>query len=863
MSSSLVRPAHDAARRGRRLRGARRLTVALLAGLLMAPAVAAAAPDPVQVAFTLEGCRPDAPVTFPATGPFVCPDADYTTGNLGKFWNEGDHVPFRVTADNHDGAQTYDVVIAADYRLDDALGYDFITVPTLNDPLSDAGCTAAAASDLSYSTVADAAGGADQTIYRTLTITQPAGATCVYDYAQRLAISFPGRTAEPDNAVPAPLGASFYTGSSLHGYLLNQALGSAGIGQKRVPIPVNEIVPQSFGKTVDGTRGTGFAWGLTKSSGPAGFPNTCTGATTSGPVEIRVEWTKTVIAAGQVAVTTTFIFDNPAHRPLDVSVQDTLRATDGGPVLDSFTESYRVKPGHREFSVTRQVTTASDTLWNTATATYTDPASGDEFGRIVATDAGAVTTAGAGGNDTATITDVEQITGNGLTFSVESFTTVPALPSDGFDPALALGTQTTGPVTWKSGTVSSAGSVTFVKRIHVTPGLTTSGSLSDVAVLKPSDADEISASAATPIQAVGCGTVSGTKFNDADRDGTRDPGEAGLAGWTFFVDYDADGTLDAGEPSAVSAADGAFTITGVKPGTYPLREVSQAGWVCTTPAPCTYTVTLNGDASTGNVFGNYRLKPSILLDKTGPATAEAGSLVAYTINVTNNGDLPLSAVVVTDPLCAAAPTLVSKNDDPTPDTLDPAVDRWTYTCSVQTQVGQTSVDNVANVTAKDELDTTVTSTDNAVTTLSQRVPPPAAVDTPAPAEQPVPVAGSGAVQGTTSPPVVGQGAAAAAAARLARPTRCVSRSFNATVAGRRIARVRFYVDGRLIATLRRSNASGGRWVTRINTARYRAGSTHRLVARIQFTASANRRQSVQSYAFTRCGVSAQAPAFTG
>lgn len=867
MSSCVVRLAHEIVRhrRSRRLRGATRLTVALLAGLAMAPAVAAAASDPVQVAFTLEGCRPDAPVTFPAAGPFVCQDADYTTGNLGKFWNEGDYVPFRITADNNNGAQTYSVVIAADYRLDDALGYDFITVPTLNDPLSGAGCTAAVTSALAYSNAAQAAGGVDQTIFRTLTITQPAGVTCVYDYAQRLAISFPGRTAEPDNIVPAPLGASFYTGSSLHGYLLNQELGSAGIGQKRVPIPVNEIVPQGFAKTVDGTRGTGSAWSVTKTSGTAGFPNTCTGATTSGPVQIRVAWTKTTIAEGRVAVTTKFIFDNPAHRPLDVSVQDTLFTSAAMTTqLDSFTEAFRVAPGHREFSVTRQVTTNSNTLFNTATATYTDPFTGDEFGHITATDAGTVTTAAAGGDDTATITDVEQITGNGLTFSVESFTTSPALPSDGFDPAYVLGTKTTGPVTWKSGTVSASGSVTFVKRIHVVPGLTTSGSLSDVAVLKPSDSGEITASASTPIHAVGCGTVTGTKFDDADRDGIRDPDEGGLAGWRFFVDYDGDGTLDADEPSAVSNANGTFTITGVKPGTYPLREVSQAGWICTTPVPCTYSVTLSGNVSAGNVFGNHRLKPSILLDKTGPATAEAGSLVPYTINITNNGELPLSSVVVTDPLCTAAPTLVSKNDDPTPGTLDPVTDRWTYTCSVQTQVGQTSVDNVANVTAKDQFDTTVSSTDNAVTTLSQPAAPPPPPPPPPPAEETVAPAASGAVLAETSQPIVGQSAAAVAGkGRLSRPERCVSRSFTALVIGRRIARVRFFVDGRLIATVRRATGTGGRWGTRIDTGRYRAGTSHRVVARIQFIASSNTRQSTQSYTFRRCAVAARAPAFTG
>ena len=748
-----VRTAHRYPAVRRRIGTARRLTLALLACALVVPGAAAAqVADPEHVAFTLEGCRPSADVSFAAAGPFVCPDANYTTGNLGKFWNEGDYVPFRITADNNNGAQTYAVTIAADYRLDDALGYDHITVPKLNDPLSDPGCTELVAGPLGYAPpTADAVGGVDQTIYRTLTITQPAGATCVYDYAQRLAMAFAGRTAEPDHTVPAPLGAGAFTGSSLHGYLLNQELESAGIGQRRVPIPVNQIVPQAFRKTVDGVRGNGFAWGVAKSAGPAGFPDTCTGATTSGPVTVRIEWTKTAIASGQVAVTTTFIFENPAHRPLNVTVEDTLYTSAAMTTqLDSFTQSYVVAPGHREFSVTRQVTTASDTLFNRAVATYTDPVTNQPSGRIVAEDAGTVSTSGGGGNNnTATITDVEQITGNGLKFSVVSVTTSPSLPSDGFDPAYVLGTQTTGPVTWKSGTVSASGSVEFVKHIHVTQGLTTSGVLSDVATLKPSSTDAIIGTASTPVSAIGCGTVTGTKFNDLDGDGTQDAGETGLAGWRFYVDYDGDGTFDPGEPSALSTADGTFTITGVRPGTFAVREVSQATWICTTPNPCFYTVTLAGNTVPGIVFGN-RVPPAV-----------------------------------------------------PPPPVPP--------------------------------------------------PPPAVTPPPPPAVTPPP---------PPAPGTSGSQATPTGAARLRGPTRCVARKFHAMVLGRQIARVRFYIDGKLVSTRTRANGPGGSFRLQVDPAKYGAGK-HRVVARITFRASANTSSSTRTFTFRRCSRSAVAPGFTG
>ena len=75
-------------------------------------------------------------------------------------------------------------------------------------------------------------------------------------------------------------------------------------------------------------------------------------------------------------------------------------------------------------------------------------------------------------------------------------------------------------------------------------------------------------------------TKSGMKFNDLDADGVKDAGEPGLAGWTIYVDYDNDGVKDAGEPSAVTAADGSYTITGVNQGTWRVKEVAQAGWTC-------------------------------------------------------------------------------------------------------------------------------------------------------------------------------------------------------------------------------------------------------------------------------------------
>jgi hypothetical protein len=116
--------------------------------------------------------------------------------------------------------------------------------------------------------------------------------------------------------------------------------------------------------------------------------------------------------------------------------------------------------------------------------------------------------------------------------------------------------------------------------------------------------------------------VSGVKFNDADGNGQRGEGEGPLAGFTFYVDYDGNGALDAGEPAAVSADDGSWTIAGINPGTWKVREQAVAGFTCTAPNPCEYDVTLrSGDAQTGKDFGNQPPAQLVLPERITPGAA--------------------------------------------------------------------------------------------------------------------------------------------------------------------------------------------------------------------------------------------------
>jgi hypothetical protein len=126
-------------------------------------------------------------------------------------------------------------------------------------------------------------------------------------------------------------------------------------------------------------------------------------------------------------------------------------------------------------------------------------------------------------------------------------------------------------------------------------------------------------------------TINGLKFDDANRNGVRDPGEGGVGGITF--DLVRASSLFGDQPAgpvatAQSAADGAFrfALDGAGPGTYVVQERPQGGWVNTTPAAQVVTIPAGvGDAGFGVTFGNRAQHPPVAdagpaqtVDQTGP-----------------------------------------------------------------------------------------------------------------------------------------------------------------------------------------------------------------------------------------------------
>ena len=204
----------------------------------------------------------------------------------------------------------------------------------------------------------------------------------------------------------------------------------------------------------------------------------------------------------------------------------------------------------------------------------------------------------------------------------------------------------------------------------------------------------------------------------------------------------------------------------------------------------------------------------------------AGTTITYTLDVTNPGDVSFAAdtVIVTDDLCT--PALSTKNGDATPDRLDPG-DKWTYTCSVQTQVGATLVHNTANVEGTTDHGKKVTSTDSADTTLTQ----------PQPVTQT-----AGKPTGTAS---------------LTGPSGCVSKRVRVKVNGTGVQQVVYKIDGKKVKTVTKAPFS-----YTFSTGKY-SNKPHRLTGEVTFLPSANTKPATLRLRFQKCKVRKLKPKFTG
>lgn len=102
--------------------------------------------------------------------------------------------------------------------------------------------------------------------------------------------------------------------------------------------------------------------------------------------------------------------------------------------------------------------------------------------------------------------------------------------------------------------------------------------------------------------------IKGTIFNDVNRDGIFNTGDAAGAPITVWADLDLDGNYDsASEPTASVGADGVYRFTTLEAGTYQIRGKAASGWIQTRPATGVYILTLGSGGSTSKKdFGAYQ-----------------------------------------------------------------------------------------------------------------------------------------------------------------------------------------------------------------------------------------------------------------
>jgi hypothetical protein len=301
----------------------------------------------------------------------------------------------------------------------------------------------------------------------------------------------------------------------------------------------------------------------------------------------------------------------------------------------------------------------------------------------------------------------------------------------------------------------------------------------------------------------------------------------------------------AGQPSSSSGADDDTTVSG---STINLK-VSYWEWV-----KC---YVKNAPKPSGH--------PAIQVVKDGPATAHSGDTLTFSYTVTNPGDVPLTNVTATDDKCSP----LTRTGNTADTTLDPG-DTWTYTCSYVLQWSQGDANPIVNTVETCGMPpgggspppgggTPVCDTDQHSTTV---VPP---GSSPPPGSPSTPATASGTAPATSQPPQIAVSPARVrpGSAKLRGPSGCPTTSaVAATVTGRRIVKVTFYVDNKKVKTLTHANKSGGRWVLPMDVKRFAFG-THRVQARIQFARSSQTKSRTLRLSFNRCRPAVVKPNFTG
>jgi hypothetical protein len=172
-------------------------------------------------------------------------------------------------------------------------------------------------------------------------------------------------------------------------------------------------------------------------------------------------------------------------------------------------------------------------------------------------------------------------------------------------------------------------------------------------------------------------------------------------------------------------------------------------------------------------------------------------------------------------------------------------------CVDKAHAGSTDNDGTLTVGKGDAWECTFTNT-------RKPLPPPVAPPTQTPPTTPPPP-----TESVVSPQIkVSPASVRPGSAKLRGPHACPTTNVvAATVTGKRIVKVTFYLDGKKVKTLTKPNKGNG-WVLPLNVRRLAYGS-HRVQAKVQFAKASGTKVKTMRLSFSRCGAAAAQPQFTG
>jgi prealbumin domain-containing protein len=182
----------------------------------------------------------------------------------------------------------------------------------------------------------------------------------------------------------------------------------------------------------------------------------------------------------------------------------------------------------------------------------------------------------------------------------------------------------------------------------------------------------------------------------------------------------------------------------------------------------------------------------------------------------------------------------------------------TLSCLDKAHGGAADTDGSVQVDAGDAWECVITNTRKTTPTPPTEPPTNTPPVTPPTSTPPTSTTPAPSPQIKVSPARVVPGSA-----KMKGPRVCTrSNAVAATVSGKRIVKVTFYVDGRKVKTLTKPNGKGGAFKLPINVRKLGYGS-HRLIAKVQFAKSSGTKARTLRLSFSRCASAAAQPKFTG